>query len=40
MQYRRWEIWLARVKYEDYPDIVEVRPVLVAAQQEIFIIAF
>ena len=40
MQYKRWEIWWADVKYEDAPETVESRPVLVVTQQEIFIIAF
>ena len=40
MHYNRWEIWWANVKYEDAPETVESRPVLVVAQQEIFVIAF
>jgi len=40
MQYKRWEIWWADVKYEDSPHTVESRPVLVVAHQEMFILAF
>ena len=40
MQYKRWEIWWAEVRYEDSPETIESRPVLVVSQQEMFIIAF
>ena len=40
MQCKKWEIWWAKVKYEDNPDVVQIRPVLIVAPQEVLIIAF
>ena len=40
MQFSRWEIWNAIVKFEDKPDEAKRRPVLVVGNQEVFILAF
>ena len=40
MHYKRWEIWLAEVKFEDNPDEIKIRPVLIVAQQEMLLIAY
>ncbi|MCL2226264.1 MAG: hypothetical protein FWB97_01350 [Oscillospiraceae bacterium] len=40
MQCKKWELWLAKVKYEDDPNTVKIRPVLIVAPQEVLVIAF
>jgi len=39
MQYKRWEIWLANVKFEDNPNVIKIRPVLVITPQDVFVLA-
>lgn len=29
IEFRRWEVWLAKVVFEDQPDIVKIRPVVI-----------
>lgn len=36
----KWEIWLAKVKFEDEPNKVKERPVLVISPEQCFILSF
>lgn len=33
MKFDRWDIWLARVAYEDQPDVYKERPVVVYSEK-------
>ena len=39
MMTRRWEIWLARVAFEDKPSVQKIRPVLIISPNEAFILS-
>jgi len=40
MRYNRWEVWNARVVYDDDPETVKQRPVLIIGRQEFFVLSF
>lgn len=37
---KRWEVWLAKVKFEDKPQIVKRRPVIVFDDKIMYILSF
>lgn len=39
MKYNMWDIWLAKVAYEDQPDVYKERPVIVYSETEFFILS-
>ena len=39
MKFDRWDIWLARVAYEDQPDVYKERPVVVYSETEFFVLS-
>lgn len=40
MDCKAWELWYAKVKFEDNPDEVKERPVLIIDNSEAYILAF
>ena len=40
MKFKRWELWLARVAYEDQPNVCKKRPVIVYSETECFTLSF
>ena len=37
---QKWEIWLAKVRFEDKPNESKLRPVLVIDKEDIYILSF
>lgn len=37
---QKWEVWWAKVKFEDEPDIIKIRPVIVFDNKKAYIISF
>lgn len=37
---QKWEIWLAKVRFEDKPDEYKYRPVLIIDNENIYIVSF
>ena len=37
---QKWEVWWAKVKFEDEPDIVKTRPVVIFDNRQAYIVSF
>lgn len=37
---QKWEVWWAKVKFEDEPDVVKTRPVVIFDNRQAYIVSF